>query len=454
MNNKISWLFIFLHDKLGINKAIFYSCGTRVIQASGGLFTLFFIAKYLNIEEQGYYYTFGSILALQVFFELGLSGILSQYAAHEVVHLKWKDFTLIGEEKNVKRLSSLLHFSVHWFSVMACILFVVLLISGYTFFNFYKVIETHVEWRYPWFLLVLTSSLNLLVTPLLSFFEGLNKVEEVAKLRFVQQVFSILLVWCTLILGFKLFATGVVTLITFLIAFIWLLLKKQINVLRSIWKQYDKTIVIGWKSEILPYQWRIALSWISGYLSFQIFNPVLFATEGSVIAGKMGMTLTVFNGVIALAMSWINTKIPILSGYIALKEYTRLDFLFFRTFKQGFFICFLMVIVFLVGIKMMDVFGIQLVDRFISIDLLFLLSLVTLSNIIVFFLAVYLRCFKKEPYLYMSLVMGSATTFSTIVLGYLSGVYGIVISYTCLSLFMYLPWAIKVFLVKRREWCI
>lgn len=453
MNNlKSSWLFTLLHDKLGINTAIFYTIGARIIQAIGGVFTLFFIAKYLNIEEQGYYYTFGSILALQVFFELGLSGILSQYVAHEVVHLKWQGFTLTGEERNVKRLASLLHFSVRWFGSMAFFLFLFLFVSGYAFFSFYKIVETHVEWQYPWFLLVTTSSLNLLVTPLLSFFEGLNKVEQVAKLRFIQQVASILLVWGALMLGFNLFATGVATLVTFMVALIWLFLKNQINILKNIWSQYDKAIVISWKNEILPYQWRIALSWISGYLSFQIFNPVLFATEGSVMAGKMGMTLTVFNGITSLAMSWINTKIPVLSGYIALKEYVKLDILFFKTFKQGFFICFLLVIFYLLGIKFLSTLNIQLVDRFLSIDLLFLLAFVTLSNIVVFFLAVYLRCFKREPYLSMSLVMGITTTLSTLILGHLFGVYGIVLGYTCLSLFMYLPWAIKVFLARKKEW--
>lgn len=447
-----SLLFSLLHDKLGINKAIFYSISARIIQAVGGVFTLFFIAKYLNIEEQGYYYTFGSILALQVFFELGLSGILSQYAAHEVIHLKWRGDQLTGEERHAKRLASLLHFSVQWFGIMAFMLFIVLLVSGYTFFNFYKVVAIHVSWQYPWFLLVLTSSLGLLVTPVLSFFEGLNKVEEVAKLRFVQQLVSILLVWGALISGFKLFSTGIATLATFGVALIWLLYKNQINILKNIWKLYDKLVVISWKNEIFPYQWKIALSWISGYLSFQIFNPVLFATEGSIIAGRMGMTLIVFNGITSLAMSWISTKIPVLSGHIALKEYVKLDALFFKTFRQGFFICLLLVIFYLSGIQILDGWDIQLVTRFLSIDLLVLLSLVTLSNIVVFFLAVYLRCFKKEPYLYMSLAMGSATTLSTILLGYKFGVYGIVVGYTCLSLFMYLPWAIRVFVVKKKEW--
>ena len=34
-----------------------------------------------------------------------------------------------------------------------------------------------------------------------------------------------------------------------------------------------------------------------GYFIFQLFNPVLFATEGAVVAGQMGMTLAALNGI-------------------------------------------------------------------------------------------------------------------------------------------------------------
>lgn len=453
MKGKQSLIYILFCDKLGINKAIFYSVSSRIIQALGGMFTLFFIAKYLNIEEQGYYYTFGSILALQVFFELGLSGILSQFVAHEFVYLKWNVHEFIGDEYYKQRLSSLLHFTFHWFSVMAFVLFILLFICGYLFFNFNQVIDANVTWKSPWLLLVFASSLNLLVTPILSYFEGLGKVKEIAGLRLVQQAVHVLVAWGCLVFGYKLYTTGVATCAIFLVAFIWIISKKQLILLRKIWQHFNAANIISWRKEIFPYQWKIALSWISGYLSFQIFNPVLFATEGSVIAGQMGMTLTVFNGITSLAMNWINTKIPTMSSFIALKEFKNLDFVFYKTLKQGLFICFFFIVVYLLGIKLLGFLNISLVDRFLSIDLLILLSLVTLSNIVVFFLAAYLRCFKREPYLYMSISMGIATTLSTVFFGYNTGVYGIVVGYACLSLFMYFPWALRIFINKKREWC-
>ena len=75
-------------SKLGIDKAIAFTSLGRIIQAAGGIISVLFVARYLTGVEQGFYYTFGSIVAIQVFFELGLNGIITQYVAHEASHLK------------------------------------------------------------------------------------------------------------------------------------------------------------------------------------------------------------------------------------------------------------------------------------------------------------------------------------------------------------------------------
>ena len=73
--------------KIGMDKSIAYSSGARVVGGITGVGSIFFISTFLTGVEQGFYFTFGSILALQVFFELGLTGIMTQYVAHEVSHL-------------------------------------------------------------------------------------------------------------------------------------------------------------------------------------------------------------------------------------------------------------------------------------------------------------------------------------------------------------------------------
>ncbi len=69
---------IFLFNKLGVDRAIFYTSLARIIMAIAGVITIFFVARFLTDIEQGFYYTFGSVLAIQVFFELGFNGIITQ----------------------------------------------------------------------------------------------------------------------------------------------------------------------------------------------------------------------------------------------------------------------------------------------------------------------------------------------------------------------------------------
>lgn len=92
---------------------------------------------------------------------------------------------------------------------------------------------------------------------------------------------------------------------------------------------------VNYRLEIFPFQWKIALSWISGYFIFQLFNPVLFATEGAIVAGQMGMTLTVLNSIMALSFSWMTTKVPVYSELIAKKDYNQLDSLFNKALIQS-----------------------------------------------------------------------------------------------------------------------
>ena len=106
--------------RFGLDKAILFTSSSSILGAFGSVVSIILVVKYLTGVEQGFYYTFGSIVAIQIFFELGLNGIITQYVAHEVAHLKWQsDHVLHGESKYISRLSSLLHFSLKWYLFFA-----------------------------------------------------------------------------------------------------------------------------------------------------------------------------------------------------------------------------------------------------------------------------------------------------------------------------------------------
>jgi O-antigen/teichoic acid export membrane protein len=437
--------------KIGIDRTIALTLVTRIIQATSGIVSIFFIAKYLSVNEQGYYYTFASIIAIQIFFELGLSGIITQYAAHEFAHLSWdREHVLVGDEYYKSRLSSLLKFCVKCFAIIAVILFVVLIIVGFVFFEKYN-FSNAVSWKNPWIILCISTSLNLFIDPILAFFDGIGEIKDMSKVRLIQKLINIILLFLFFCLGLKLYSAALASLIAISINYFQIASSKRFRLLKNIWKEKKKE-TINYYKEIFPFQWRIALSWISGYFIFQLFNPVIFATEGPKAAGQMGMTLNALNGISTLSMSWITTKIPLLSSLISKKDHRQLNAIFNTTVKQLFFINLIAVVFFIIIILVLYQFNVEFVTRFLGVTPLVLLSITIVVNQLIFSWATYLRCHKQEPFLINSVVIGLLCAFSTIVFGRIYGLIGIVLGYAFINVFIGLPWAYNIFKIKKRLW--
>ena len=437
---------------LGIDKAIGYSVVTRLIQALGGLVSLFFIALTLDINEQGFYYTFGSIIGIQLFFELGVTSIIVQFVAHETAHLTWDSKTkLVGKTEHLSRLSSVLQLCVKYFTILAFFLFVSLQICGYIFFKTFNSEGFYVSWEYPWFLLVLSTSLLFIINPIIAFIEGLGKVKEVAILRFYQQLIYLPSLILVLMLGGKLWALGIASFLSFVFLMSAIVFSKYRIMLLNIYNSINKWR-INYMKEIFPFQWKIALSWISGYLIFQLFNPVLFATEGSKVAGQMGMTLVALNGISSISFSWINTKVPLFSRLIAKNNFIELDNIFSKTIKQLSMINLILALSFISFILLSGYFKLSIADRFLDISLIIILGIASFFNQYVFAWAAYLRSHKKEPFLINSIVLGILISISVLISAYYYGVIAVVISYSAITLFVGVPWAYYIFQNKKREW--
>jgi len=448
----IGHVLLKLKNSLGIDKAIGFTFIARLIQALGSIGNLFLISLYLTKEEQGYFYTFTSLVAVQVFFELGLNSIIIQYTAHEVAHLKYtKEDFFFGSDLHLSRLSSMLHFCVKVFSILSIILLIILNIIGYIFFNHYSLTNTDVNWSSPWILLTLSTSLLLFINPILGFLQGLGRVKETSKILLYQQIITLVTTSIVLVCKGGLWTLGIANLFSVIFVMSYLFFSENLIILKYI---YNKINIwrIEYKKEILPYQYKIALSWISGYLIFQLFNPVIFAYDGPIIAGKMGLTIAAFNGISVLGMSWIATKVPLFSSLIALKNNQLLDDTFKKSLSQLLVITFILIISFLLFVLLLNVLNIQLVSRFLPFTYLCLFAIITLVNQLIFSWATYLRCHKQEPYLINSIVGGLLTATSTLLFGKYFGYKGIVIGYFALTVFLGLPWAYKTYLSKKHEW--
>lgn len=443
-------------QKIGMDKSIAYSSGARVIQGFTGVASVFFITSFLTGVEQGFYYTFGSILALQVFFELGLTGIMTQYVAHEASHLTLNDNREYeGEEKYKSRLSSLLRFCVKWYSVISVLVFIFLMIVGYVYFNKYGASHGNVDWQMPWILICVGTAIKLFQSPFNSILMGLGFVKDMSKAGFYQQIILPSFTWIGLACGFKLYVMGIGYLLSVIYWQLFIYRQGLTKILINLWRN-KITEGVGYMKEIFPYQWRIALSWVSGYFIFQLFNPVLFATEGAVVAGQMGMTLQALNAIQTFSFSWLNTKIPLYSKLIALKDYIQLDTIFNKTLKQMVSVCFSLLtffflVIYFLHITELSINGNILADRFLDYIPLLLMMIPVFLQQYVNSWATYLRCHKQEPFLVNSLCGGVLSMLSTIGLGNYFGLYGVTIGYCAISILLF-PWGYNIYRTKKREW--
>lgn len=429
----------------GIDGAIFYSSSSQIISAIGGLVTVFLIASFMTPATQGFYYTFTSVLAIQTFFELGLGGIINQYTAHEMAYLQLASPTQIeGEEKNLSRLSSLMHFCVKWYAIAACLLFLCLITVGFWYFNKFGKQYPDVNWQMPWILVSLGSGLNLLISPWMSVLQGMNKVKEMAKIAFIRQLIILPITWVSLIIGAQLYIPAINSLTGFITLFLLYLSTSFPKLLINTYKHKIRE-TISYRYEIFPLQWKIAISWISGYFIFQFFNPVVFAFNGAEAAGKMGMSLTVLNAILAFVLSWTTTKIPLWSGFIAKKDFNSLDLSFNKAMKQSTLVAILCIMTFVVFLLVVNYIKCPLSNRFLPVAFCTILFTVIPFNNIINGWATYLRCHKKEPFLIQAVIIGVLTAISTLLGAKHIGVHAVVVGYTVIVIFISFPMSYLLF---------
>jgi hypothetical protein len=436
---------------LGFDRAIIFTVLARVWSSSAGIVTVLLIARFLTPAEQGYYYTFGSLVALQIVFELGFSIVILQLASHERAHLSIAaDGVVTGDPVAHERLASVLQKSLRWYTVAAALMAGILIPSGFYFFSRHHAAAQPVAWQLPWCLVVAMATLTFQIDPILSFLEGCGYVANVARLRLAQAVLGGLLVWSALALHHGLFAPAMMILGQVLAGVVWLHRRRAL--LMGLWRHKTATHRIRWRTEVWPFQWRIAVSWICGYFIYQLFNPVLFAYKGAVAAGQMGMSLSIAGALTSVSIAWVNTKAAPFGSMIARKDYDQLDRVFFQALRQSVAVCAAGALVVSLGAAYLNAAHIRFAQRMLDPLSLAILMAATIINVLVFAESVYLRAHKQEVFLrssiYGAILIGSGTYW----LGRQYGARGMVSGYLAVGVFLGLGYNTWVFRTHRKRW--
>lgn len=441
-----------IQEWIGVDKAILFTLLGRGWSVGAGLVTIFMVTKFLSPELQGYYYTFNSLIALQIFVELGLTYVVIQFASHEMAHLNWMSNGIVaGNAQAKRRLQSLVYFALTWFGIAAVLMILVLLPVGIYFFNSTKSAVAIYETSRPWSLLVLFSSINLIVTVVGAVLEGCGKVADIAILRFWQSFLSVSSTWIILWKGGGIYALVGNSAVLAFVGIVWLWVKYRYFFL-DLLKNSEKLPGMDWKNEVWPFQWRIALSWMSGFLIFQLFNPLLFATHGPVVAGKMGMSLQIIAAMNGAAMAWISTKAPEYGRLVATAQRQQLDNVAMKGFIQSFTFLFFGIVAVGSIFYYLSLIGSPYAERVLPLNIFSMLGLVCLANHVVFAQAAYLRAHKQEPFMGLSILTGLVTASLAFLLIPKFAATGAVFSYSFSVLVISLIGGTAIFIKKRNEW--
>lgn len=412
--------------------------------------TALLIPTFLSPSQQGYYYTFSAVLATQIFFELGLNHVLIQLTSHAAAHLRRVSETeLEGDARWKYAILSLLKLSLKWNAAMASLFAIALLAGGSWFFSDKGSLPTS-HWMSTWVVLIFATAVNLALSARLAICEGLGEVAQVARLRLAQSIVGYSLLWLLLVCGAGLWAAVAVPLSCAIGTILWLT-RRQLE--KSLDVAMTNILTDGgytYRHDVFPLQWRIALSWASGYFIFNFLTPVVFAYQGEVAAGRLGLGLTIFSAISTVGISWVSAKIPSFSAHIARNERAELNALFNRQASRAIGVTMLCAAIFLVVSQVAGDVVPKVFERLPPTSALLLLSIATVANVAIFSMAAYMRAHKEEPLLAQSIV-------SALLIG--SGVYAMaqvgltatVAAYAAITLFVGLPWCMLTFVRYRRR---
>lgn len=431
---------------LGLDTATLALLAFRIWTMVSGAVVVFLIPFWLSPSQQGYFYTFSSLFMLNMLFELGLGQVIVQFVSHEYALMGGDKHNPIPDKNSphLSRLISLFHLLHRWYATVAVLFFLLVGTAGTVFFASKGTLPFR-AWLGPWLLLVLATAGNLYLGSRLVVLQGCGKIAEVSKIQLTQAVAGSVLTWVFFSLGAGLWAAACTPFVT-LIHTLWWLLKKDtlLQTFQRIAFAKGSTSKVHWRSEILQVQWRIAISWISGYFISQLFTPLAFAHEGAVAAGQLGITLTAFTALTGASMSWVAAKNPLMGQYIALGQRESLNAVFRLVLSRSVGVALLGTVGILSLLALGKSLDLPLTKRFASLDVAACLAVVTLANSFVLTASAYLRAHRKEPLLCSSITIGILTTLASAI-SVRHGVLPMMIAYALITVCVAVPWTLCLF---------
>ncbi|GAA5214040.1 hypothetical protein GCM10025776_05080 [Corallincola platygyrae] len=175
-----------------------------------------------------------------------------------------------------------------------------------------------------------------------------------------------------------------------------------------------------------------------------LFVPVIYKTEGAILAGQVGMMLSVIKSLTNISNTWLDSKLPKLNSLAKVRDKNAFDFLFYRCAKLGYIFFFVNALILVSIVFVLTEFDL-LADRLIPVGILSLFLLSELAFVKVGFMAKYLRAHMEEPFYMVSLFSAIGISLITFLVTPTFGVFTLSIAVLVFHWIFILPYGLKVF---------
>lgn len=432
-----------------IDRPVIFGFAANAWQILAAPISLLLIAKFLTPAIQGYYFTFGSVLALSVFAEMGLGRVVIQFASHEWASVSLgPDGEISGDAGARSRLASLFKFSSLWYSAVGVTVAGGIGLAGYVFFSWNP--HPEVVWVWPWFSLCFLTGVDLYLSNFTFMLEGCNQLSQVYFYQFIRRIVTSSVLWLVLFLGGNLWIAPAALVAAILWTLIYLGVRYRAFLSQLLF--FPITSKLSWGKDLWPMQWRIAVSWISGYFAFSLFTPVIFHYWGPVEAGRIGMTWKLASTLMMGATAVIIPKGPQFGILIAKKAYQALDKLFYKTVVSATLIALAGSSAVFLLVFVLYRYHYPLASRMLGpLPTAFFLMAAVLMQVSIA-QSTYLRAYRKEPFMVLSVAAGALIALSTWALGSRYGCTAVAAGYLAVTALFSVPCGALIWRRCRKAW--
>lgn len=439
--------------RAGVNRPAFYAMLTRGMQGAAALVSIVLVGRFLDRTTQGYYFTILGLVPFVLLAEFGLTYAVMQSASH-VAAASGSGHERTSEQGGDGRLAALLRGATRFNAATTLLATLVIATVGTRVLSTAGSTDTSggLTWTGPWVAALIAVTVSQLLNPRISLLEGSGFVSEVWRVRFLSELAAAIALWTGLFAGWGLWAIPLSYGTRAASCLIWLG--------RGWPRQYFAALGrsgagagqgVYWRNEVWPFQWRLGVSALSGYLIFQFFTPLMFALEGPTTAGQFGMTLTLTNGLLTVTTAWLNSQAPFFGKLIATRSYAQLDREFVRSLRSSLLVVLGLGAAMSVAVLTLDRLHHPLAQRLLPPGAFVLFVAATVTNHVIFAMAVYLRAHRREPLMLTSVAGAVATPIAVSYVALHAGITAIATTYLALTVLGLLVTA-AIFASRSRAW--